>query len=81
VRGIEVNAGRARELLERNLSLGTALAPHVGYDRAAALAKQALEEDKTVREVARAEGVLDEDRLDEVMDARAMTEPGIPGGS
>ncbi|MEN8376610.1 MAG: class II fumarate hydratase [Gemmatimonadota bacterium] len=81
VRGIEVNAGRARELLERNLSLGTALAPHVGYDRAAALAKQALEEDKTVREVARAEGVLDEDRLDEVLDPRAMTEPGIPGGS
>ncbi len=79
VDGIEANEARARELLERNLSLGTALAPHVGYDRSAAIAKRAYAEDRTVREVARDEGVLDEARLEEVLDARAMTEPGIPG--
>ncbi len=79
VAGIEANAERARELLERNLSLGTALAPHIGYDRAAALAKRAFKEGRSVREVALEEGVLDAERLDEVLDARAMTEPGIPG--
>jgi fumarate hydratase class II len=79
VRGIEADEARARELLERNLSLGTALAPHLGYDRAAALAKRAFHENRSVREVARDEGVLEEERLDEVLDARGMTEPGIPG--
>jgi fumarate hydratase class II len=79
VAGIEANASRARELLERNLSLGTALAPHVGYDTSAAIAKRAFAEDRTVREVAAEEGVLDAERLEEVLDARAMTEPGIPG--
>jgi len=79
VEGIVANEARARELLERNLSLGTALAPHVGYDRSAAIAKRAYAEDRSVREVARDEGVLDEARLEQVLDARAMTEPGIAG--
>ena len=79
VAGIEANEARAAELLERNLSLGTALAPHVGYDTSAKLAKRAFAEGRTVREVAAEEGVLDEERLREVLDARAMTEPGIPG--
>ena len=79
VAGIEANEERTRELLERNLSLGTALAPHIGYDRSASLAKRAFAEGRTVREIAREEGVLDDARLDEVLDARSMTEPGIPG--
>jgi fumarate hydratase, class II len=80
VDGITANEERCRELLEGNLSLATALAPKIGYDEAAAIAKQAFKENKTAREVARERKVLPDAELDEVLDARAMTEPGIPGG-
>ncbi len=79
VDGITANEERIRELLEGNLSLGTALAPHIGYDAAAALAKEAFREGKTVRELAREKDVLPAEELDRVLDARSMTEPGIPG--
>jgi fumarate hydratase, class II len=79
VDGIVANEDRCRELLEGNLSLATALAPKIGYDEAAAIAKQAFREGKTAREVARERNVLPEAELDEVLDARAMTEPGVPG--
>jgi fumarate hydratase class II len=78
--GIVANEVRCRELLEGNLSLATALAPRLGYDTAAAIAKQALAEGRTAREVARQKGILPDAELDELLDARAMTEPGIPGG-
>jgi fumarate hydratase, class II len=78
--GITANEERCRELLEGNLSLATALAPKIGYDEAAAIAKQAFREGKTARDVARERQVLPEKELDEVLDSRAMTEPGIPGG-
>ncbi len=77
--GITVNEERCRELLEGNLSLATALAPHIGYDAAASIAKQAFREGKTARQVAKEKGVLPDDELDRVLDAAAMTEPGIPG--
>jgi fumarate hydratase class II len=80
VDGITANEERARELLEGNLSLATALAPRIGYDLAAQIAKDAFKEGKTAREVAREKSGLSEAELDEIMDARAMTEPGIPGG-
>jgi len=57
----------------------TALAPAIGYDRAAQLAKKAYESGKTVREVARAEQVLPEEELAKLLDPRPMTEPGVPG--
>jgi len=77
VRGITVNRERCRELLEGNLSLATALAPRIGYDLAAAIAKEAFHDGLTAREVARRRQVLPDDELDRVLDARAMTEPGI----
>jgi len=79
VDGIVANRERITALLEGNLSLGTALAPHIGYDAAAALAKEAFRSDRTVRDLAREKGVLPEEELEKVLDARAMTEPGIPG--
>ena len=79
VDGIVANEERIRELLEGNLSLGTALAPHIGYDAAAALAKEAFRDGRTVRELAREKKVLPEEELKKVLDARSMTEPGIPG--
>jgi fumarate hydratase, class II len=80
VDGITANEDRCRELLEGNLSLATALAPKIGYDEAAAIAKQAFREGRTARDVARERQVLPDTELDQVLDARAMTEPGIPGG-
>lgn len=79
VAGIEANEARCKELLESNLSLATALAPHIGYDEAAAIAKQAFAEGKTARAVALERAALPEEQLDAVLDARAMTEAGIPG--
>jgi fumarate hydratase class II len=78
--GITANEERCKELLEGNLSLATALAPTIGYDEAAAIAKQAFKEGKTARAVAKERKSLPDAELDEVLDARAMTEPGIPGG-
>jgi fumarate hydratase class II len=78
--GIVANEDRCRELLEGNLALATALAPKIGYDEAAAIAKQAFSEGKTVRQVARERRLLPERELEEVLDTRAMTEPGVPGG-
>jgi len=80
VAGITANEARCEELLEMNPSLATALAPRIGYDAAAALAKEAFATGTTVRELARRKGILPEKELDELLDPRAMTEPGIPGG-
>jgi fumarate hydratase, class II len=80
VAGITANEARCKELLEGNLSLATALAPKLGYDRAAGIAKQAFQEGRTARDVAAETSGLDDDELDALLDARAMTEPGIPGG-
>jgi fumarate hydratase class II len=54
--------------------LATALAPQVGYDKATEIAKQAYKEDRTIREVAREQTDLSEEELDELLDARKMTE-------
>ena len=80
VAGIVANEERCRALLEGNLSLATALAPRIGYDAAARVAKEAFAQGKTAREVALEQGVLPPEELEKVLDPRAMTEPGIPGG-
>ena len=61
VAGIEANEERARELLDRNPSIATALNPYIGYDAAAKVAKEAAREGKAVRDVVRARGLLDEE--------------------
>ena len=76
--GIEVNEARAKELLERNPSIATALNPYIGYDEAATVAKEAAKEGVSVREVVERRQLLDEAKLDEALDARGMTEPGLP---
>ena len=73
VDGIEANREACAATLERNLSLATALVPHIGYDAAAKLAKEAHASGRTVREVARESSVLPADELDAALDARQMT--------
>ena len=73
VSGITANEARCRELVERSLAMVTALAPRIGYDAAAEIAKQAYAEGRTVREVCLARGVLAADELDALLDARGQT--------
>ncbi len=63
-------------MVERGLMVGTALAPRIGYDVAAAIAKEAAKSGRTIREVAREQTDLTEDELTELLDPAAMTEPG-----
>ena len=65
---------RGPALVEQGLMLATALAPEVGYDRAADLSKEAYKTGKTIREVARERTDLSEEELDRLLDARKMTE-------
>ena len=78
--GIVANEERCTELLEKNPSLATALAPRIGYDLAAKIAKEAFKRRTTAREVAYELSGLPRAEVDEIMDAHAMTNPGIPGG-
>ena len=64
---------RGPELVENGLMLATALAPEIGYDKAANLSKQAYKEGKTIREVARETTDLSEEDLDRLLDAKQMT--------
>ncbi|MDH4038506.1 MAG: class II fumarate hydratase [Candidatus Krumholzibacteria bacterium] len=75
ISGITANESRARELVELNLSTCTALAPKIGYDKAAALSKEAFKSGRTVRDVAREQKVLPDEVLNEVLNFRRMTEP------
>ena len=72
VAGLEATE-RGPELVENGLMLATALAPEVGYDKAADIAKEAFKTDQTIREVAREQTDLSEEELDEALDAKKMT--------
>ena len=80
VEGITANSERATGWLAKNAILVTALNPVIGYARGAEVAKEAMATGKTIREVVIAKGYLDESRVDELLDVRAMTEGGIFGG-
>ncbi len=77
--GITANRERCRELLEKNPSIATALNAHIGYDEASAVAKEAAKNNESVREVVKRRGLLTDEQLDDVLNVREMTEPGIPG--
>ena len=74
--GIEVNEERAKELIEGSLAMCTGLAPIIGYDKAAAIAKEAYATGKTVRQVAKEMKVLSDEELDKALDPTSMTRPG-----
>ncbi len=76
--GIEANKERCEEMIEKSLAMVTSLAPVIGYDAAAKIAKESFTTGKTVREVARARKVLPEEKLKKILDPWRMTEPGIP---
>jgi fumarate hydratase class II len=79
VAGLEADRQRCESLVEQSLAMCTPLAPFIGYDKAAEIAKRAYATGKTVREVAREISGLSEKQLNEIFDPRALTEPGIRG--
>ncbi len=78
VAGLEAT-DRGPALVEQGLMLATALAPDIGYDAAAALAKDAFKSGRTIRELAAERGIAP-DRLDALLNPAAMTEPGLGRG-
>jgi len=79
--GLRVNEARCRELMEQSLMMVTSLAPVLGYDQAAKLAKRAMAEGKTIRQAVLEEKLLEASKLDALLDARSMTEPGGSGAA
>ncbi len=81
IEGIKANEERCKSLIEESLAMCTALAPEIGYEAAAKLAKEAYKSGETVRQVAKEQKVLPDRRLAELLDPWRMTEPGGPVGS
>jgi len=77
--GIEANEERCRELVELSMAMVTSLAPKIGYDRAAEIAKESARTGKTVREICREKNVLLENELEGALDPVGMTHPGGTG--
>jgi fumarate hydratase, class II len=81
VRGIEANEERCRELVELSMAMVTSLAPKIGYDRAAEIAKESAKTGRTVREICLEKKVLPPDELERALDPVGMTEPGGEGSA
>ncbi|NCB93179.1 MAG: aspartate ammonia-lyase [Clostridia bacterium] len=79
VSGITANETRCRYLVENSVGIITAICPHVGYQKAADIAKKALKTGESVRTLILEEKLLDEAQLDHILDPVNMTEPGISG--
>jgi len=72
---IEANPQACEASVEQSLAMVTSLNPHIGYEKAAALAKEAFKSGKTIRELCREQQILPEDQLTLALDPWSMTEP------
>jgi aspartate ammonia-lyase len=81
VDGIEADAERCRELLERSTAVATALSPYIGYAATAEVAKESVRTGKPIRQIVLERGLLDARQLDDILSVEAMTQPGIAGGA
>lgn len=79
--GIEANRERMREYVEKSVGVITAVNPHLGYETAARIAREAILTGKSVRELCLQHNVLTEEELDLILDPFEMTHPGIAGAS
>jgi aspartate ammonia-lyase len=80
VTGIQANREMCAYWVERSAALATALAPQIGYARAAEISKQSVKEGILIRDLVKRDGILPADEVDDVLDLRKMTEIGVPGG-
>jgi aspartate ammonia-lyase len=80
IKGITANREMCEYWVERSAALATALAPQIGYAKAAEISKRSVKEGVLIRELVKREHVLPDDQLDDVLDLKKMTEIGVPGG-
>jgi aspartate ammonia-lyase len=81
VKGIQAHREMCEYWVERSAALATALAPQIGYARAAEISKRSVKEGVLIRELVKREQILPDSEVDEVLDLRKMTEIGVPGGA
>jgi len=79
VAGIEANAEQCAYWVERSAALATALAPQIGYAKAADISKRSVKEGVLIRDLVKREHVLPDSEIDKVLDLVKMTEIGVPG--
>ncbi len=75
IKGIEANKIKIKEHLDNSLMLVTALAPHIGYDQAASIAKRALKNNSTLKYEAIKSGLIDEKKYNKIVDPKKMIKP------
>lgn len=75
VSGITANAEHCRKLVEQSIGLVTALLPYIGYEQAAALAREALDKDRNVLELALERNLLDKDQIEKILSPENMLQP------
>ena len=81
LKGIEANEERMKEYVEKSVGVLTAVNPHIGYETAARLAREAIVSGRSIRELCLEEGVLTKEELELILDPYEMTHPGIAGAS
>jgi fumarate hydratase class II len=81
VKDITANREMCEYWVERSAALATALAPQIGYARAAEISKRSVKEGILIRDLVKREQVLPPDQIDDVLDLRKMTDIGVPGGA
>ena len=79
VDGIQGDAERCRELLDRSTAVATALSPYIGYATTADIAKEAVRTGRPIRAIVLERHLLEPEQLDRILAADAMTRPGIAG--
>lgn len=79
VLGITANAERCESMVENSVGVITAINPHVGYDVASMVAKEAIASGRSVRSIILEKGILTEKELDTILNPHEMTKPGIAG--
>ena len=80
VKGITANREQCEYWVERSAALATALAPRIGYAKAAEISKRSVKENVLIRDLVKRDKVLPPKEIDDVLDLRKMTEIGVPGG-
>ena len=81
LKGIEANEARLKEYVEKSVGIITAVNPHIGYEAAARVAKEAIATGQSVRELCVKNGVLSQEDLELILDPFEMTHPGIAGAT
>ncbi|MFZ4858367.1 MAG: aspartate ammonia-lyase [Desulfuromonadaceae bacterium] len=78
ISGIVANEGRCRRYLDESLGLVTVLAPYIGYNASAAIAKESVASGRSIREIVLEQNLMAVEELDTIMQPEHLTEPGLP---